>query len=176
MTKKEKERAEKRIEVVKDVLKRLRYLNLSTSNYLWIENIDDIGGEKVKESDLANKYLSKLEKKCLVCAKGALFLSHIRKYNEIKMDKVFQFDFSPNDCLADLKEFDQDNLDLIEAAFQQLEYYEDGLEKRAVYFGKQFDYKDKKDRLKAILKNMLENDGVFVPPPIPVEDEELTNA
>lgn len=168
----EKERSTRRIEVIKDALKRLRYLNLSTNEYLRIRYQEFIGNECNTEQ--ANKYISKIEKNCEVCAKGALFLSHIRKYNEVSVSDVLNSNADSYIC-SNLKEFDIENLDLVEAAYQCCPNcrWDDNqetkeLDKKAVIFGQGFDYRNKKSRLKAILKNMLDNNGVFVPPPIPV--------
>ena len=59
------------------------------------------------------------------------------------------------------KYFTVPQLNLIEIAFEQTEIFKHPLKSKAIKFGEQ--YKHPKSRLRAILNNILENNGVFKP-------------
>lgn len=162
MTKKEK-----RIAVVKDVLKRLRYLRFTGVAYV---DMPFYGVFRDRGEESAQENIKEIEKECRVCAKGALLLSHIRHFNKMDIGQLCGMYYSDPICKT-LEEFDQENLDLVETAYMVRNFCGMGLLDKAapaIIFGKK--YEDYKSRLKAILQNMLENDGVFVPPSILVEE------
>ena len=65
--------SEKRVTLAKDVISQLKKqkLNACTGAYITIDNIDD-----AKDNEQLNEVLKK-QGTCEVCAKGALFISHI---------------------------------------------------------------------------------------------------
>jgi hypothetical protein len=130
----------------------------------------------------------KKDRPCGVCALGACFLSHVNLYNEFKIpddsSAIASGDFQS--VLA--ASMGGRNLILIEDAFElrpvaerrgdvwmpRYEYDElDGKAKRdclarisATRFGQK--YTDSPDRLRAILKNLIANNGEFIPPPVKI--------
>lgn len=174
-----------RITIAKDVLARLKYRKVTVGKYFeGVDNVlsylqetpDDEGRVYLNPENLnAQKVIKLLEKQCEVCALGNLFMSHIRVFNQIELGGIENDRDGIVDSLNDY--FDNQQLDLIEAAFEiepshvrgYLGFYreEDGkseldkLADKAVNFGSKYD--DASKRLRAIMLNLIKNDGVFVP-------------
>lgn len=102
--------------------------------------------------------------KCSVCAKGALFLSHIGIFNELKVSDI-AFNDNSDSILVELNYFSRGQLNLIEAAFECGTICMNGTteEERveAISFGEQ--YENDRERLIAILNNIISNGGEFKP-------------
>lgn len=162
-------KAEARVEIAKDVLKHLRSLNVEEGYYL------DGGYEPIRgvgSKDDAQKYINKMAK-CRVCALGACLISHVRLFDQVPIRRLGrfyegEFEFAserPTQILA--KFFSQEQIDLIEAAFEQTRTHcqspktDDEEIYRAVMFGNK--HADAKERLKAIMKNIIANAGTFRP-------------
>lgn len=118
--------------------------------------------------------------KCEVCAKGALFLSHIVRTNKFSILQSLQQQGHDSiiNRLAEI--FTKNQLDLIETAFEK-EVIEDknrtlsypdsrdkfadviltDIAKAAVKFGKK--YRSENNRLIAIMQNIIDNNGTFKP-------------
>lgn len=169
------DKREMAVAVAKDVLQMLAEENniqVQTGYYLSSEYkpID-------LEGDLKDVLPKMTNAGCRVCAIGALLLSKARLYNQVPLRKIFYRTFSRWDCeeiaagrcifielLTEI--FSQRTLDLIEAAFEK----SGGSDKYlygAINFGTQ--YKDDKERLIAIMHNIIDHEGEFVVKPIEVE-------
>ncbi len=168
---------ERRIEVLKDALlqvknklykvERRTYVLLSPT----LQSIqNDITFERSKDLS-AQECLLKDKKPCTVCAKGAVFLSLVRKENKVKMSVL-----DDNDVREEKsnKLFGQKNMDRMEAAFEKYIYmdsdgglssYSNGGERKkdVVMYNFVKKYPNTKDRLIAILKNAIRHDGIFKP-------------
>lgn len=106
---------------------------------------------------------------CGVCAKGAMLLTMLVADRRRKIPKELvsagPVSNEVNDYLSSV--FSKIQIDLIEAAFECDVYhwhhfFEGDVEaEAAVDFGMQFE--TPKDRLKAIMENIIENNGVFTP-------------
>lgn len=101
---------------------------------------------------------------CESCALGSLFVSLVNKHNDLTFGQFFKTGNKPHKYLG--KFFDSDQIELIETAFEQDLYYssdhiDESQREAAMDFGQ--DYDDEKDRLVAILNNIIENDGEFFP-------------
>jgi len=158
------------VKIAKDVLKRLRYLTVRDGNYVRGDTM-----KVINKKDDARKHLPRIEKACRVCAKGALFLSHIRVNDKIDMGKILG-DFHTAIVLYDedvcqplLSYVSQDQLDLVETAFEMrdvgLQLADRGLgaeATQAINFGLCY-LGDDKARLKAICQNIIDNEGWFKP-------------
>lgn len=100
---------------------------------------------------------------CEVCGIGACFVAAVRRADKVKVGDLE--DSNDDDFMRKyLKQwFDKDQLGLIECAFECGTGWSSG---QAAYdameFGSQFD--DDGERLEAIFKNIVENNGKFVPP------------
>lgn len=113
-----------------------------------------------------------MEKTCSVCAIGSIFLSYIRLKNKVPLDFLTPSCFSGYTCdkkamLTKLRDaFSTNQMNLIEAAFEMMSielecnYDADSLA-RALAFGSR--YTDDKKRLRAILLNVVKNNGEFKP-------------
>ncbi len=147
-------KTKKRIEIAKDVLKQLkaRKLNVKKGDYCYINN------EIFANKNLKN-VLSKFRKSCEVCALGACFLSIISIIDNFVLDDCYtigRHKMSPYLKLA----FTDNQLDLIECSFEGWTDYFTEAEKKAT----RFHAKDSPEvRLKAIMKNIIQNNGTFKP-------------
>jgi hypothetical protein len=161
-------KAEKRILIIKDVLEliKLGVAKIKTGVYCEIKK----GLDKLEEGGQFNTYLKKTV--CRVCAKGALFLGHVDKFNNCEVVKDGSYNYAYNIEATIRKKlldnFSHIQLDMIETAFEKKVMYDytclirgRKLEEKCIDFGCKYRYP--KDRLKAILKNMLKNNGLFKP-------------
>jgi hypothetical protein len=167
--------------VAQDVLDHMRYVKVTEGTYCEGEL-----PKGVKSSDeSAKKHIDGISKGCRVCALGACFLSYIRLYNNVTLSElvgtfsntvtegeVFESDY--HEISNELDHiFSQAQLCLIETAFE-LHCINDDYDcddadgytveaeaDAAVAFGRKYD--DPKVRLKAIMKNIIKNNGEFIP-------------
>jgi hypothetical protein len=165
-------KAEMRVTIAKDALQQLKAEKIIavSGSYYGTELIDELDKMVVKDDDnkkykvQAQPFLKKRVNPCRVCAKGALFLSAVRKYNKATLDDVMCEDLRVADKIFGSRQFDQ-----IEAAFEQWETTKnrfglaaDGVDSiTACAFGMK--YEDERERLEAILKNIIKNNGTFKP-------------
>lgn len=180
-----------RIAIVKDVLARIKHRRIRTGFYFsGVHNViydlrelpNDEGKVYVDAEKLnAKNFIDLLEEKCDVCALGSLFMSHIRVFNQISLGQI---DSERDTITQSLHEyFDKEQLDLIETAFERsgagtynTYYFSDEnlsdselndldskglLAYKAIKFGQK--YGDSSKRLRAIMLNVVKNDGVFKP-------------
>lgn len=181
-----KRQLKKCVAVAQDVLANMRYIAVTEGTYCQGELPD--GVDKAKES--AKKHIDGISKGCKVCALGACFLSYVRLYNNFTIGQlagtfrdtvtegeVFEVDYADMaDGLGNV--FTEAQMCLIESAFEM-----DCINENAVVyddanidhdthctrdevtaaeeFGEKYD--DSKTRLKAIMKNIIKNDGEFIP-------------
>lgn len=175
-------KAEMRVIVAKDALAQMKAEKYIATNgtYVGSELISRIGiegGERhpydgggscyINLEEPLQPLLLKDKGECRVCAKGALFLSAVRKFNSAKVGDVADDD----DFKIAVKIFGLKQYDLIEAAFEGWDSTKerwDGTEytgntsvPAATAFGDQYD--GNTERLVAILKNIIKNDGTFKP-------------
>jgi len=161
---------EKRVAIAKDAILQLKseaydarsshgYVSLDYDSEQQLEaaaqSCELFTGKNSDDMEL-NKLLDRLitpDKPCTVCAKGALLISSIRKYNNFSLQKAIDdnLDSVASDEVRDL--FGDENADRIE------EYFEgyDGDEK---YLD---EYPNDSERLIAILQNVVKNKGQFIP-------------
>lgn len=168
-------KVDQRVEVAKDVLKHLRTMKVAHGVYFSNHRNPEIKLDIPESGDL-QKYLGKVTKACNVCALGGMFMSFVRLYDDVQ----FGSDGDDFDCIKrnnhittsrDLitqklnnAGFSDDQLDLIEAAFETEEDDPDYYSKETdpqYWFGSQF--KTPKQKLKAIMLNIIQNKGVFKP-------------
>jgi len=164
-------KAEQRVAVAKDALKQLQYEKytatkgvyigheLETRVCKWVDGYDDAELSNAKEQ--LQPLLIKDKGLCKVCAKGALFLSAVRKFNKATVGDMSDENFKVAENI-----FGSTNFDLIEAAFEKWDYLRGNstwnipsLDAEA--FGHKYD--NDHDRLVAILKNIIKNNGTFKP-------------
>lgn len=182
-TTKRKTKGERRIEILKDALSQIKANKYKVTNGTYVElspALEQIrrnitGLSFYSREDISAKeclLTSKDKKPCKVCAKGAIFLSLIRKENKVMMSKIYDGDVREE---SSNKLFGEANLNRMEAAFEKW-YYKDN--DRVAYGSFSDIYTNKRDetivnfvkkhpksedRLIAIIKNAIKNDGIFKP-------------
>lgn len=184
-------KAEKRVEIAKDVLKQIKAQKYIAEQGTWVCGVDydnHIGDvlwhakeDGIKTIDAKKDYTDKLTK-CYVCALGSLFVSAIDKYNHTKLSTEnahFLTEAKESKINPLLKWFTAKQLFLIESTFEgglggwsdsagdvfsnkELNrWYEVGENAVERYYDK---YPDPTKRLVAIMKNIIRNKGTFVLP------------
>jgi hypothetical protein len=188
-------KAKMRVAIAKDVLASLEDKSMvaRTGTYVLIKPIRR-GKQIITMRDHAKDLRDVLKTKvahCEVCAKGAIFISAVNKYDNCPITSeyiensksAFQYPFMNDggDILSRdlngisqqspvlLRYFSQRQLDVIEYAFEQgragfLESYTDKEIKekyQAVEFGQK--YWNTTERMRAIMQNIIENKGTFRP-------------
>jgi len=176
------ELAKLRVEIAKDVIYRLQnpqegyyatigaYLRFRDTQGLtdmWSLLHDDM------RTDDLQQHVEDMEGHCEVCALGGLLLSKARLCDNVPLNNFYTIDedgdktwaFNQNrvkNSLIDI--FGKRQLSLIESAFEVTPYYANTLsfnKKTAVEFGRRF--VNSKDRMIAIMENIIQNNGDFVP-------------
>jgi hypothetical protein len=113
-------------------------------------------GVSAKKLEL-NKYLDRLineDNPCQVCAKGALLISSIRKFNNFSLEDASHCDLDGSASDKAREMFGKENADLME------EYFEHGHDDD----GNNFWYNLSDDeRVIRIFKNAIRNKGIFKP-------------
>lgn len=172
------EKAELRVAVAKDVLASMRKYCAAPGTYIDPTHDALIAASKV--ADKGGKEVAQLlKKKCDVCAIGATFLSLVAIDNKYKFQvgnnlvgESFVYTplgYQAKDRLR--KVFSEEQLCLIESAFETVHFNDfynlvqdkdlDDKVDRAVAFGEKYDDPDK--RLRAIMRNIVKNEGTFIP-------------
>lgn len=175
-----------RVAIANDVLKLLnsRHLKVASSNgYLVVKDntdIKDIVGDNMLCD--AQPSINKLVKNCEVCALGSAMVSYVRLFDNITLrelgihnsfwDKdeiIIETDkIDISEKLGDI--FSLEQLDMIEAAFERDSTFADYEDKgdsfhnkinKSLLFGEK--YKSDRQRLIAIMQNIVDNDGTFKP-------------
>lgn len=114
------------------------------------------------------KTLVTAQRPCTVCALGACLIAKIDRYNAVEMPDGFTQSIT-RAGISDI--FSEHQMILIENAFEMSFYdYVDGISFDAVAFGRT-DAGGPRRRLRRIMRNIIENRGVFVPPPAATELE-----
>ena len=162
---------EKMVWIAKDVLLRVERENLIPKQGSILEHIqhptskaciflDDIP-EDTSIKEIVNNNA------CEVCLKGALFCAYIGRVNKMKwkeMDWATHIESNFHKKLLEITTPLQ--LDLIETAFEGTSYLKiisDSEYNKAYDFYDKYEYYSHKDRLTAIMENIIENNGVFNP-------------
>lgn len=152
-------KAKQCVAIAKDVIKQLNAGMYDTSEKFTYLKINDIlppnrdlqsyfGGGKTATGK------KRKPKPCYVCAKGALFVSYVRKYDGVKAKdiRVDVVDGVHEESIVEplLSCFSEEQLDLIETAYEGL-------------YDWRRKYPGRTDRLRAIAQNIIDNKGTFVP-------------
>lgn len=166
-----------RIAIAKDVIKWVteKKFNIKIgSSYLTFKS------KKQVEQDIEFRDLVRNNtKSCQVCAKGALFICSVDKHDKLKLSEVLPqfnlnvrknlyFELFEDDVVSHVQDFDQEQLNLIEIAFEgrhDLDYDLWQMNQASYYLAAKFGkkYKDAQGRLIAIMENVIKNKGEFVP-------------
>jgi len=180
-----KTKKQRRVEILKDALLQITKNKYTAVNGRYVVLPKDLRSLEDRvligcEEDRSGKEcLLQTPNACKVCAKGAIFLSIVRKENKVQLTELANSEVRDE---KSQKLFGKRNLDRIEAAFEKWRYFNKKDKEyyrsrklylnAAYYSGLQKDeqvtnfikkYPKSKDRLIAILKNCIKNDGVFKP-------------
>lgn len=148
---------QKAVAVAKDVLKHLRYLRLGKRAW---DNSYCQSNQSLVVSGSLQRQSSILERKCGVCAIGGMFISYIRLFNNVSAEEVIERDMyhevdDPFFVVRGLIEdkltgiFSKDQLAQIESEFETGRIWPD---------------LTRRERLRAIMTNIVRNKGTFIPP------------
>lgn len=162
--KKKLTKAQMRVVIAKDALLQLNSEAYKAQKGIYIDdNLLDKLKKKYHEkyiNESAQPYLDNL-KKCKVCAKGSIFLSTVRKFNDVNL-RNFRLDseYKADDI------FGEENMCKIEEAFELWTNNDElGIPKNTKLNKFIEKYKDSTsdERLRAILKHLIKNKGIFRP-------------
>lgn len=154
----------KAVAVAEDVLVQLRKRKNTIIPHqgTYLETDAEFTDEQLDGHDL-QEYVDKVQKAdCKVCAVGAAVMSKARLFDNVPADVVVVAD-DIHGHLFDV--FDENTVALMECAFEQSDSFSTGQSEKhleaAIEFGER--YEDDKERLRAIMKNIIENNGKFKP-------------
>lgn len=154
---------EQRMAVVQDVLDRIKLGQLKPEHltFCYIKT-----PARLKGVMQVSELLKTTETTCQVCAKGGLFLSYIGIVNSYERNGVMSSNNDAKEMELLSKVFSKKQLTMIETAFERSDF--DINEElggntidACITFGEKFDTAE--ERLDAICKNMLANEGLFKP-------------
>lgn len=159
--------AKKRVAIAKDALEQVLAKNYKVKTGQYVTFLGS-GSPIEKSEELDVPPACNLQDvKCQVCARGALFVSALRKDASIEPETLPSEDYLDNDAITETENnyFSREQIDLIESAFETNTFCDEAPEElvmAAVLYGKSLGNKD--ERLVAILKNIIRNKGEFVIP------------
>ncbi len=151
-----------RVVIAKDALAQLRLKKYNAQRGIYIDYdlLNTLSKEYTKDYDdkSAQPFLKNLNN-CEVCAKGALFLSTVRKFNDVTL-REFRDASEEKACTI----FGQSMLDRIESAFEVRRDKDSNNNIINNKFNKFIEkYPDNTIRLEKILLNIIRNKGYFKP-------------
>lgn len=161
--------AAKRVAIAKDALEQINKGLFNPRHGAYVEFYESI---EVKDN---NQELCSLieDKGCNVCARGALFLSTVRKFDNFSVSKIDKYDGTIDSIgqyefkSYESNFFDRKQIRMIECMFECNSDHANVKDSKkmidaAVTYGESFHYS--KDRLKEICKNIIRNNGEFIIP------------
>jgi hypothetical protein len=154
-------KSQMRVAIAKDALAQLRAEKYVATKNVYIDDtlLHDLYAISKQEGDVsAHPFLNNL-KSCKVCAKGAIYLSTVRNFNDVTLVGF-------NDSCVDKANsiFGEKNLFRIESAFERWKKEDKkGRETNSKLNNFINKYPDKDVRLEKILLNIIRNKGVFKP-------------
>ena len=191
--------------VVDDVLKWLNTSKLSTNVYLGVRGATNMLRARIADNLGAEmqSVVDELQPYCHVCFVGACVLSKARVLDKLLVGEVLGPDLDPRISTEEGGRildgvFDPDDLNLMEAAFMADPWYftyysakrhgvtttdredkDSGPAYGAALFGWEaggFENRNLEDRVRAVMANVIENDGRFVVPPRTKDEWEKSGA
>jgi activator of 2-hydroxyglutaryl-CoA dehydratase len=147
-------RKERRAAIAKDVINTInakKFREIRPGNYVYFRGLANAFGQAEFDQDNAPEMMPK----CTVCARGAMMLCKIEKYNGDTVNLFYASSETTREVLKDA--FSERELYAIETAFER---FNNG-PVRAREFGE--DFSDPEDRLIATMQNIIDHDGTFTP-------------
>lgn len=177
-----KDKKKARIQIAKDVLKLIdTVLNVKKGTYGNFTVLKKGGfvDKSPEEIDLRTLLVQVLKQEaefngvgCEVCAKGAVFIAHVLRFDKLNLDDVNNFlDDNRAACFVEEKVitksvssyFRKKTLDQIEDAFEAYcingPFFDSSYDKALASWQAHYPYAE--NRLAAIMKNIIRNDGTF---------------
>jgi len=156
-------REEKRVAIAKDVLAQIKAKRFEARCGIYVSGKAEPGSTK-EPFAAAPKEI----KKCNVCALGSLFMAKgdlvPNTLDRLEIYDGFIGSERPAEQLGAY--FSQDQLDLIESAFEGADYSHDGTSYREIvvdrFYGWEASQEDQNELLKCIMANIVRNRGTFV--------------
>jgi len=159
------------VAIAQDVLAQLGQYGVFYGQYLRGQLPHDVN---VKREDSVQNHVDVVAKNCRVCALGAAFLSMVRLYNAVNMETLMPYIDDTHSVFMQRNSitcrlntyFSSEQLDMIESAFERCQMGHTASPTRK-YDAMLFvdNENNPKERLKKIMENIVENGGVFNPPP-----------
>ena len=168
-----KVKAEARVAIAKDVIETLAIKRMVASlgyGYFSAEGYARGVGESFEAMALGIRMQGKT--RCKVCAIGAACVSAVGLYNDAPLLEKYYTDIvpPPSDDMRTIlaRWFTRKQLDLIECAYEVSSSYDEGgssyrARDKAQVFGRQYDDDHHRERLEAIMQNVIDNKGTFRP-------------
>lgn len=189
-------KAERKVAIAKDVIGSLHAMSVMSGNGYITENETTTDLSILREFGISDKLIAgKAKEKCTVCARGAMMLCKIEKFNHFGFDKCVGYNHDPIETFDDISQddtaaaladaFTEDELDDIEGCFElciadnREDEFDDDDDYDGYYirndiktsYGKAYhkyqkhweDITDDKDRLMAIMQNIVDHKGEFKP-------------
>ncbi len=159
-------RAQQRVAIAEDVIAQVKAKKfIANSTYFdWAESVDSDTVENAKEAGLdLSECVSQV--KCEVCGIGSLFMSGVRKADNLKINQFNTWDARSEAVEYLEKWFDSDQLDLVEDYYERNgglvpdEWYVDYDDSCSPIYRQDDDDK----RLMMIMANIASNNGKFDP-------------
>jgi len=151
--------AQKRVAIAKDVLLRIKKKNIKQYQGDFFLNKEDIF-EELDEKDSIQDAINSSQ--CEVCAKGALVCSWVGNFNKVKKEDIESFEvnlvFEDAAPKGLVKLFGRDMLDSIEYNFEGEDYAWTSHNALRKGYNKKYN-----NNLRAIMQNIIENEGKFIP-------------
>lgn len=170
---------EMRVAIAKDVLKQLAANKIVASQGVWLKDskLSDLPAyanerynkEGIKKLDVC-EYVNAINK-CRVCALGSIFLSSVKLYNNVYMSSTKDPEIEAANFFEDLSSsplkryFSANQLRYIEATFEGLDGVHHPNTFKEENYARAFHdlFPSTAERLKAIMQNIIENNGTFKP-------------
>jgi hypothetical protein len=157
--------ANKRVAIAKDVIQYVKVdkkIDPQSNTYLLFSNIHPPSYDS--DTQIQNLLITR-DFECTACAVGSMFVSAVLRYDNIVCGS-FRYEMNRGFRQYLGQFFSQDQIDLIESAFECRMISIDGNPDdtdlcQAVIFGKK--YSDDYSRILAIMENIIENNGEFKP-------------
>lgn len=160
-------RMEARVAVMRDVVKRMRYVQYAHKAYCTATNLDF----KPQSGTELQTVIRKMEKNCRVCALGGMFLSHVRLFDAVKAGTGNEWEWLdtewnvPADVVKESlgKYFSKEELTTIEFIYElgrgMLEYPD--ATTRSLCWGFMRKVPVSTDRIRRVAQHIIRNDGEF---------------
>lgn len=151
-------REQKAVAIAKDVLKHLRYTNFNNSQH-YCEGVVKLPVNTNVNTNM-QPHVNVL-RKCNVCAIGGMFLSYIHLFDQVVFSDVGYLESSEISALPVIHTTRTTISDKLQDIFSSLQLgeIEEAFERRWVNV-----YPEPKDRVKAIMNNIIKNNGMFLTP------------